>query len=184
MDNEEAEFCESCQRKPRSYIQGFPAMNYSGPIRDSLARFKYHGMKSYGGFYAKQIMHRHGNSIKELGIEALIPVPIHRKKQLKRGYNQAEILAKELGKILDVPVDGDILIRHINTLPQNKLNDVEREINLEKAFISSDKIVKYNSVMLVDDIYTTGSTVEACTRALKTKGIKNIYYTSVCVGRR
>lgn len=184
IDGEEEEYCHNCAKRERTFIKGYPALNYVGPIRESLAQFKYHGMKSYSEFYADEIAKRHGDELKQLEIDALVPVPVHRKKLLKRGYNQAELLANDLGRILDIPVDSDLLLRNINTLPQKKLNDVEREINIKKAFISRDKIVKYNSVVLVDDIYTTGATIEACTRVLREKGIKNIYYTSVCVGRR
>ena len=68
-------------------------------------------------------------------------------------------------------------------MPQKKLDNEEREKNLKKAFISSGEIVKYKRVMLVDDIYTTGATIETCTKLLKENGVSEVYYTSICIGK-
>lgn len=181
--DEEKEFCQDCTNKTRSYVRGFPALNYEGDIMDSVAAFKYHGKKIYSHFFAEEIVTRHGQMIEELDIEALVPVPVHKRKLKKRGYNQAEVLAHSLSKKLGIPVDSELIVRNINTLPQKKLNDIEREQNLKCAFISTDKRVQYNRVMLVDDIYTTGATVEACTQVLIGRGIKDVYYTSICIGK-
>lgn len=181
--DEEQELCEDCAAHERSFIRGFPAMNYVEPLPDSIADFKYHNRRDYAVFYAQEIVRCHGQAILALAPEALIPVPVHREKLKKRGYNQAEILAQAMEDILHIPVDADIIERRVNTLPQKALDDAEREKNLKSAFHSTDKIVKYKKVMLVDDIYTTGATIEACTRALKDKGIKEIYYTSICIGK-
>ncbi len=181
--DEEQELCEDCTAHERSFIRGFPAMNYEEPLPDSIADFKYHNRRGYAAFYAQEIVRRHGQAILALAPEALIPVPVHKTKLKKRGYNQAEILAQALGSILHIPVDAGVIERHANTLPQKALNDAEREKNLKNAFHYTDKIVKYKKVMLVDDIYTTGATIEACTKTLKDKGITEIYYTSICIGK-
>lgn len=179
----EKEYCEDCESNTRSYIAGFPAINYVGPIESSIAQFKYHGKKYYGAYYAEEILKCQGDRLRELEPDALIPVPVHRKRYNKRGYNQAEVLARELGRRLNIPVDSGILIRGVNTSPQKTLDDRERENNLKRAFQYSGKIVEYNKVMLVDDIYTTGATIEACTRVLNDIGIKDVYYTSICIGK-
>lgn len=179
----EAELCGDCNSRQRSYMRGFPAMNYLEPIIGSLAAFKYQGRRNYAGFYANLIVRRQGAAILAAAPDVLIPVPIHRARQKKRGYNQAEELARALSGLLHIPMETGLLVRQTNTLPQKKLNDDEREKNLKKAFISSDKIVKYKKAMLVDDIYTTGATIEACTRILLNKGIETVYYTAVCIGK-
>lgn len=183
IDDEEKELCEDCSRRERSYLRGFPALNYAGEIRDAVAGFKYHGKKYYADFFADEIIRRHGAAICEIAPEALIPVPIHKRKLKTRGYNQAELLAKALSRRIKIPVDSGLVTRCINTLPQKNLGDMEREKNLKRAFISSDKIVKYNKVMIVDDIYTTGATVEALTRVLKGMGVNEVFYTSICIGK-
>lgn len=178
----ESEYCAICAKQPRSFVAGFPAMNYQSPMDESLAAFKYHNQRAFAAFYAQAIWKQHGDKLKSLGIEAIIPVPIHEKKRRKRGYNQAEVLAEALSAYLDVPVDNTLLVRTINTIPQKELNPFQREINLKNAFQSTEKIVNYKKVLLVDDIYTTGATVEACTQRLLEKNIEKIYYTSVCIG--
>lgn len=179
----EQELCSDCSSRTRNYVRGFPAMNYLEPLPESLAAFKYQGRRDYAEFYAGGIVRRQGASILAAAPDVLVPVPIHRKRQRKRGYNQAEELARELSRLLHIPVDTELLIRQTNTLPQKSLNDGEREKNIKKAFISSDKIVEYKKAMLVDDIYTTGATVEACTEILLNKGIETVYYTAVCIGK-
>lgn len=183
ISDNEAEICEDCSRYTRSYVRGFPAMNYDEAFKESIAAFKYHGKRDYGKYFAYEIARSRGRDIAEINPEALIPIPLHKKKLQKRGYNQAEVIARELGRRLDIPVDDKILIRTVNTLPQKRLNGTERQNNLKKAFHSKEKRVKYNKIMLVDDIYTTGTTVEACTKVLHDAGVKDIYYTSICIGR-
>lgn len=183
IEDEECEYCDDCTKKVRSYIMGFPAVSYEGKIRDSLAALKYGNKKSFSKFFAMLIASTEGERIGNLGVEALVPVPIHKKKLKKRGYNQAKLIADDLSGILNIPVDDTLIKRSINTLPMKKLDDVQREQNLKRAFIFEPKSVKYNKVMLVDDIYTTGATIEACTKALHGLGIRDVYYTSVCIGK-
>ena len=183
IQDEEEELCNDCRENSRKYIKGFPAMEYKGPIVNSIARFKYDNKKGYGAYFAGEIIKRQGKYLSQIGIDAIIPVPIHKKKLKKRGYNQAKILADELGKLLGIIVDDELIQRTVNTMPQKELDNLDREKNLRNAFISTGKIVKYKCVLLVDDIYTTGSTVEACTKVLHSMGIKDVYYTSVCIGK-
>lgn len=183
INDEETEYCDDCARKEKSYVKGFPALNYFGDIRDSVAAFKYHGKKWYADFFADEIIKRHGEAIMDIAPEVLIPVPVHKKKLKLRGYNQAELLANALSVRMSIPTDNEILFRNTNTTPQKILGSSAREMNLKKAFNSTDKIVKYNKVMLVDDIYTTGATIEACTKALNEKGVREVFYTSICIGK-
>lgn len=180
--DEETEFCADCTRHERTYVQGFPAMKYQYPLDESIARFKYHNQRDYAEFYAYEIVKRHGHAILSLGIDALIPIPVHKRKLRKRGYNQAELLARELGKKLDISVETELLTRVVNTEPQKSLDPKQREENLKSAFQCVQKSVSYKRVMLVDDIYTTGSTIEACTSCLHKIGIPDIYYTSAAIG--
>ena len=183
IDDDKKEYCEDCTQKPKLYIRGFPAMNYVPPVRESVADFKYRNKSSYADFFSYEIIKIHGRDIAQLAPEVLIPVPVHDKKLKTRGYNQAALLAKRLGEPLGIKVDEEILKRSVNTLPQKQLAPEERQKNLERAFILTEKKVQYRKVMLVDDIYTTGATIEACTKLLKAAGVKEIYYTSICIGK-
>lgn len=183
INNEEEEYCADCMENARSYICGFPAINYEEPFKGAITSFKYKNNRDNAVFFADQITKSRGADIKEIEPDVLIPVPVHKSKKKTRGYNQAELIAKELGKKLNIPVDTNILCRVSNTSPQKNLDPKARETNLYKAFEVSDTYTRYTKVLLVDDIYTTGATIEACTKVLMEKGIKNVYYTSVCIGK-
>ena len=183
IEDAEKEYCLDCTRKPKSYVRGFPAMNYVSPVKESIAQFKYHNKSGYAGFYAYEIIKTHGRDIASVSPEVLVPIPVHKKKLGKRGYNQAEVLTDALGDKLGIAVDAKLIRRDINTLPQKSLDPDMRQKNLERAFILGEKKVQYKKVMLVDDIYTTGSTIEACTKLLRAAGVDEVYYTSICIGR-
>lgn len=113
----------------------------------------------------------------------LIPVPLDKTKLKNRGYNQSEELAKELSKIINVPVFSDILLKTKQTDPQMKLKKLEREKNLLGAFSINNKSVATSDVatlsgkkvFLVDDVYTTGSTMSECAKVLKSAGAKSVW---------
>jgi len=182
IDDEEMDCCSDCAHMVRSFKKGFPAIKYNSHMSKCLSDFKYHNMRSYGTFLADIIVRQRGKEILMAGPEVIVPVPVHKSKLKDRGYNQAEVLGKELEKRLKIPVDTGLILRGVKTTPQKGLSNMQREENLKKAFISSGKIVEYKSALIVDDIYTTGATVEACTGVLLSMGIENVYYTSVCIG--
>ena len=114
--------------------------------------------------------------------EVVIPIPLHPARRRKRGYNQAELLAKELGRLWKLPVDTKYLKRMQKTLPQKQLNDRERRENMKTAFKITENDVKYKSVLLIDDIYTTGSTMDAAARILKENGVRKVYFLCISIG--
>lgn len=188
LELEEKEYCSDCEHKQYHFDKGFSVWVYNDDMRHSIAEFKYHSKKEYAKFYIEEIIRIYGKSILKLYPDAVVPVPIHRSKYLERGYNQADMLARGVGKALGIPVLSNLLIRNKKTLPQKKLSDKERRKNLEKAFeinqmemnCDNRKIAK---VLLVDDIYTTGSTIEACTNILKQNGIDEVYFLVICIGK-
>ena len=183
ISDEDEEFCKDCRENKRSYQKGFPVIKYIEPMDESMAAFKYRNKRTYAKFYAREIVRKHGREMLDIKPDILVPVPVHKSKLHKRGYNQAEVLARELATYLNVPVEPDLIKRNIKTSPQKELGTKAREENIKKAFNSTDKIVKYRCALLVDDIYTTGATIEACTKILHEQGIKDVYYTSVCIGK-
>ena len=109
-------------------------------------------------------------------------MPIHYRKMIKRGYNQAELIGRELGKALNIKVDSDYLIRALNTKPQKEMDKSRRKKNVENAFKITDNVVKYNKIILVDDIYTTGSTIDECAKVLLMAGVSEINFVSLSIG--
>lgn len=188
IEYDEVEYCSDCTRKKYSYIHGCALWEYDEVIRNSIARFKNKHKKEYGRFYIHEIVKHYGREIKRLDIDALVPVPIHKSKLRERGYNQAEILAKGMGKELDILVLSDLILRNKRTLPQKQLSYKERLSNLQKAFFINELKLSnidrpLRKVMLVDDIYTTGSTIEACTKTLINGGVEKVYFLTLSIGK-
>lgn len=179
LANGRREFCADCMKKKRFFIQGRALWVYEKEVKKSLYRFKYQNKREYGTAYAEETAKKDGAWIKSKGIQAIVPVPLHKKKRKKRGYNQAEIFAEELGILLDIPVRADLLTRVRDTRPQKTLNDSQRKQNLRHAFLAR-KGEAPTRVLLVDDIFTTGSTLNAAAGALLEAGIKEVY--TYCVG--
>jgi ComF family protein len=180
------EFCFNCQKKKFLYVRGFPVWIYDQTMKASIAAFKYHGRKEYAAYYGQEFVKRYGKKLKKLSIQALIPVPLYPGKQKTRGYNQAELFAEEIGRRMGIFICRDYLLRICDTVPQKELDDKQRYANLKTAFmIDERKRERYTglkNVLLVDDIYTTGSTIEACTEVLLQAGIQNVYFASVSIG--
>jgi ComF family protein len=107
--------------------------------------------------------------------DVIVPVPLHTRRLRERGYNQAALLARELGKGVGLPVLERALIRVRYTSPQVDLNAEERKENVQGAFHCPTDRVAGKSVLLVDDVYTTGATLEACSLALKQRGVLTVW---------
>ncbi len=184
----EKEYCSDCERRGYHYDYGFSVWVYDDVMKQSIANYKYHNKKEYSAYYISEVLRNYGDRIQKLLPDAIVPVPVHISKYMERGYNQADILARGIGKELQIPVLSDLLLRTKKTLPQKKLNDKERLRNLMEAFQLNDKLAatypnKLSRILLVDDIYTTGSTIEACTNVLKSYGIKEVYFLVLCIGK-
>ena len=183
--NEEQEYCFDCQRQQHHYEKGYAVYTYEESIKDSLIQYKFYGKREFAKFYVESIISELGDKLLRLQPDVIVPVPLHKRKLRIRGFNQAELLAKGIGDALSIPLHTDWLERVKYTTPQKKLNDKERLRNLERAFLcradTNDIIGK--CILLVDDIYTTGSTIEACTRVLLQAGCSKVYFVTICIGK-
>jgi ComF family protein len=151
-------------------------------MKMSVYRFKYLGRSEYAKFYAADIYERLGDEIRRMDADALIPIPIHPSRQRERGYNQAQELSLEISRLFGIPTYPDIVKRVKKTIPQKELNPQERQNNLKKAFNISSDVVKLNKTILIDDIYTTGSTIDAVASILKSHGVKEVFFITLCIG--
>ncbi|HEX9722343.1 MAG TPA: ComF family protein [Candidatus Paceibacterota bacterium] len=108
--------------------------------------------------------------------QVIIPVPLHKRRLKWRGYNHAEELADQLGYAFSVPVAANVLIKRKPTLPQMKLNREQRLKNVEGVFeVKNKEAVQGKTILLVDDVYTTGATMQECARVLTQAGAKAVY---------
>ena len=125
----------------------------------------------------------YGHQLDRYNIDAVIPVPMSRSKLKKRGYNQAEVWAASLARELNKPLDAKALIRNRDTLPMKELSSRMRIENLRGAFsINKNIIGKYRTVLLVDDIFTTGATLDECALMLKKAGVQKVYGACIAAG--
>lgn len=178
----EKTYCEDCQRREHKYIQGTAVFDY-GSIADSIFRFKNKNRVEYAKFYAKAIMKKRGAWLRAINPDAFIPVPIHSSKLKKRGYNQAEILSEELSKLSKIPTEKSLVSRTKNTAPLKDLSRIQRQDYLKKAFKVNGKGVKLKTIVIIDDIYTTGSTIDEIADAIQKVFPCNIYFLTIAIGR-
>ena len=159
--------------------------------RESFAGMPSAGKSTAGQNMARQNMARQ-NSAKKISPQIpvrgsarpdfLVPVPVSEDRLRKRGYNQALILAREISRLTGIPVREDVLGRVTDTLPMKNMTPEERQNNLKRAFQSFGNDVSLNSIMLIDDIYTTGATIDACAHALSQKGAERVFFMSLAIG--
>jgi ComF family protein len=192
---EKQEYCHDCTRgiqqkqspfwkgTPFScYQQGKALFLYQDEAKKMMYRFKYGNRRTYADFFADEAQKQYGDWITGKSVEAVVPVPMYRKKEKQRGYNQADVFAKKLADALGLAYEPAAVQRIVDTKPQKELGDEERKNNLKNAFHVEKFIVKYKYILLVDDIYTTGSTAEAVARQLLAAGVEKVFFLSVCIG--
>jgi len=181
IEDEAAEYCGDCEKRDHYFTEGRALFHYKDVAR-SIHRFKYKGRREYALVYGKEMAYYLGDYIRSWTPQALIPIPLYRKKERRRGYNQATLLAQVLGAELGIPVCSGLVKRIRNTTPLKQLNPEERLNNLKKAFILEENGVKLKRVIIVDDIYTTGSTLDAVAKLLKEWGVEEIFFVTLAIG--
>ena len=175
LDDSE-KLCRGCEGGRHTFDRGRAAFKYDTYLKESIYRYKYGGRREYADYYVFRMTDILGGFIKSLSPDALIPIPLHKSRLKERGYNQAELIAQGLGKKLEIPVKCDVLIRSSKTEVQKSLNAAERQNNLKKALKISSDVVKLKNVVLIDDIYTTGSTMDAAASCLKEAGVLRVFF--------
>ena len=181
IDEETQEYCSDCEERPHIYKQG-RALYYYKDIAKAIYRYKYKGRKAYAKVFGKEMVYYLGDYIKSLKADAIVPVPLYKSKARRRGYNQATLLARILGEELNIPVEEKLVLRNRNTKPLKLLNPEERLNNLKKAFILMENGVKLKRVIIIDDIYTTGSTIDTMADLLMEWGIEEVYFVTLAIG--
>lgn len=180
LEDYRKEYCKDCERGNHVYQEGRAVWVYNKELRESIYRFKYSNKREYADYYVSSMVKGYTPWIASLHLDGIIPVPLHKSKQRARGFNQAQVLAEKLGAALQIPVYAEFLVRQKNTVPQKELNDKERQKNLKNAFKIVQNDVQLKRILLVDDIYTTGATIDACARILKEHGVRKVYF--ICLG--
>jgi ComF family protein len=145
---------------------------FEDALRDAIHRFKYDGLSVLAeplGALMAAYWWTH-----PLAADVVVPVPLHRRRVRERGYNQSALLAEAVSLEHDVSIDTEVLVRHRATVPQVGLSVDRRSKNVQGAFRCNDDRLKGADVLVIDDVCTTGATVEACAVALLDSGARSV----------
>lgn len=175
--------CSYCANKTFYFTKAFSPLEYTGVLRKIIYKYKYESKpylyKSFGELMLKALANE---DIKH--IDTIVPVPLHRSRKAERGYNQSELLAKYLSSKLDIPLDNKNFIRIKGTKVQNKLSRLQRQENVKEAFkVRDNRVFKDKAIFLVDDIFTTGATVNECSKTLIEGGATKVLVITLATGR-
>ncbi len=176
--------CKDCKNKIHQFNRGYVCTKYGLYERVLMMDYKY-GDKAYIGRVLAEIMVER-ISLEDLNIDFIIPVPIHRSRKKERGYNQAEILSNGICNKIRIAYLKKAVVRIKKTRPMKALSVNDREENVQSAFqIRSryESILRESKVLLVDDIYTTGSTVDSLAKLLLEKGVKEVNVLTFSAGK-
>ncbi len=168
-------FCRQCRNNPLQYIDGIRTVSYfeNNPIRPAIHSLKYNNHKAVASILGKFLVDTYQRY--NLIVDVIIPVTLHPSRFRERGYNQSELLATQVGNILGLPINTTTLQRTRKTESQMQLGADKRRQNVANAFTCCNQELLGQAVLLIDDVCTTGSTLDACARALKQSGVASVW---------
>lgn len=167
-----------------SFKQNFSLLFYDDTVSQMIKRFKYDNHPEYAKPIAQLMAKNIDCNVLE-NIDCIIPVPLHKTRQKQRGFNQAELMSACLSELYNIPVYNNVLKRIKKTAPQYNLSPQQRMGNITGAFaVENAEIVKNKTVMLIDDIFTTGSTMDSCSKALLSHGAAAVYGMTLAITRQ
>lgn len=166
--------CSSCAGRPTALDGIRSPFRFEGVARQAIHQLKYQHLRALvvpmAGLLRDYLI------VNPMPGDVLVPVPLHKKRLKERGYNQSGLLAQALGKLINLPVMADCLIRQRHTPPQVRTSTVEeRWHNIAAAFACRDSRLQSKRVLLIDDVSTSGATLDACATALKASGAISVW---------
>lgn len=173
----QGKYCRNCKKTPPQFDQLRSWGIYTGVLKKVIQKIKYN--RGFG--IIEYIIGPIIKIIKKwnISVSMIIPVPLGKKRELERGYNQSVLIAEPISEFLEIPLYKHALIRTRETKSQVGLNFEERKINMQNAFVAEKNACEKKSVLLVDDIATTCSTLNESTKALKLAGAQYVFCFSV-----
>ncbi len=177
------DWCFDCRTMEHQFVKGFTCTRYGLYERVLMMDYKYHDKAWIGRKIGDILADRmHNESFRP---DLVVPVPIHKEREAKRGYNQVELMARQYARLAELTLDSRILIRIKDTLPMRNLGVSERIANVGEAFAiraGKEDILTGKTILLIDDIYTTGSTADSCTRTLLQGGAQAVWLLTFASG--
>lgn len=180
--NDDLSLCVNCQKETMYFEYGFSLYEYNDFMKKSIYNFKYNKKPEYAKFYASEIIKEYKDFILKINPDCFVPIPLSNKKMILRGFNQAEVLANEMSVLSGIKV-VNLFKRIKHTSPMKNLTLFERKRNLSEVFkLNKDKMILNNikCVIIVDDIYTTGTTINYVSNILNNFGVK-VYFITVAI---
>jgi ComF family protein len=176
----EDHLCGRCIDRQPPFTAARAAFLFEGPVRELIHRLKYNRRVQHRRLLARLAVRRLATFISESQADLVIPVPLHVKRLRQRGFNQAVLLGEILAREWGLPLIRRNLRRIRWTEPQINLSLAERAANVRGAFsISEPLLVRDKRIILVDDVYTTGSTVSECSRVLNDAGASAVFVVTI-----
>ncbi len=165
--------CGSCRKHPPAYNRAWTPYAYQSPLKEAIGLLKYRGKTQLAPSLARLIAQ---TTPAPTNVDAILAVPLHPDRLRAREFNQALLLAYHLGKQWNLPVLTDVLRRTKPTPPQTSLTRRERLKNLRKCFaVATPSAIEGKNMLVVDDVFTTGTTVNECAKALRKAGAQAVY---------
>jgi len=164
-ENDPPSLCPECRRQPPPWSRLHFHGKYAGPLRTLILGYKFGGAFGHARLLADMADRAFtgtGGGVPDV----IVPVPLHRRRLIWRGFNQATEMSRFLSRKLGRPMLKNGLVRNRNTVPQTRLGHKERQANIKDAFTADIEQVRAKTVLLVDDVYTTGATLRECARTL------------------
>ena len=162
--------CSRCIERPPAFEKVYTVGRFESRLREAIHQFKFNqriGLDRPLGITLNRLLPA------ELELDLIVPVPLHCQRLRQRSYNQSLLLARELSRLRALPVATELLVKPLETVPQQELSARERERNLAQAFCVLGEL-KGQRVLLVDDVMTTGSTARVCSQALRSAGAREV----------
>ena len=170
----EDHLCSRCIGKAPLYDRARAVGEYDGSLRTAIHRFKYDSRSLLAAPLGQLLADKGRQLLESEAYDVVLPVPLHPRRLRQRGFNQSLFLARQVGQQWDIPVETEGLKRVRWTDPQTMLPVKERVHNVRGAFAYSGRGVEDRAVVLIDDVYTSGSTVDECARVLKRSGARRV----------
>ncbi|MBQ7247546.1 MAG: ComF family protein [Lachnospiraceae bacterium] len=182
ISDREREYCSDCEKYPKPFSRCFALFNYDDTARGSLLRFKNGGRREYAEYYVQRFMEVRGGQLRSVRADVIVPVPVYSSRRYERGYNQAAEIGRHLSAALSVPMREDLLTKVKPSEQQKGLSAGGRARDIASSLQAAQETAGYRCILLVDDIYTTGSTLSACARVLAKAGAGEVWCAVIAIG--
>lgn len=174
--------CMDCIEGKNKFILSRAVFEYHGSVAKLIQKYKFNDMVNLSSFFVNELFDLYKRAFADQGIEAVIPVPLSKKRLKRRSYNQTQLLAGGLSKKLGISYYSDVLEKIKETPAQSTLKADARRRNVKHAYrVVNKRMLSGKSILLLDDVITTGATINACVSALRRARIKRIYVMAIAM---